>query len=81
MGGEGEASAFVAVTLKYHLALQVRRRNLTWTQEMTIEEIRVKAQQAWAAVEQMPDDHPLRWIAMQKAMELDDLVGRREVEE
>lgn len=79
--GEGKASAFGIVTVKYHLASQVRRRNLTWAQEMKIEEIRARAEEAWAVVEQMQEDHPLRDIAMQKARELDDLVSRRELEE
>lgn len=47
---------------------------------MTIEEIRAKAQQAWAMVEQMPDGHPLRELAIKKAIEWDDLVVRREME-
>lgn len=48
---------------------------------MKIEEIRAKAQQAWAVVEQMPEDHPLREVAIKEAMEWDDLVSRRELEE
>lgn len=48
---------------------------------MKIEEIRAKAEEAWAAVEQMRDDHPLREIKIKEATEWDDLVIRREMEE
>ncbi|WP_161781150.1 hypothetical protein [Bordetella bronchiseptica] len=48
---------------------------------MKTEEIRVKAKEAWAAVEQMPDDHPLRWVALKEAIEWNDLLSRREMEE
>ncbi|MFJ0380969.1 hypothetical protein [Bordetella bronchiseptica] len=48
---------------------------------MKTEEIRLRAQQAWAVVEQMPEDHPLRKIAIKGAIEWDDLLSRREMEE